>query len=128
MTRGRIAAPANDRFHNPLTMCATHRERLNYGLGSAVAAAPDQRFQLEISMTKIALMAAVAVLAVSAAAPASAHYYRHHQRHHVWVHHGSGAYAYAPHHRRVYNSSNRNERRCQLSPGSPAYEPCMNRP
>lgn len=82
-----------------------------------------------MTLAKIALLAAVGTLAVSAAAPASAHYYRHHHRHHVWVHHAYGPYAYAPrHHRRVYSGSTANERRCQLSPGSQAYEPCLNKP
>ena len=81
------------------------------------------------SLAKIALLAAVGGLfAVSASAPASAHYKRHHHRHHVWVHHGSGSYAYAPRRHRAWSGSSINERRCQLSPASQAYEPCMNRP
>jgi hypothetical protein len=81
------------------------------------------------TFAKLALAATVGALALSAAAPASAHYYRHHHRHHVWVHHGYGAYAYAPRHRgRIYSGTTENERRCQLSPGSQAYEPCLNKP
>jgi len=67
-----------------------------------------------------------------AAAPASAHTKRHHHyRHHVWVHHGHGygSYAYARRHRGpIYSGSTENERRCSLSPGSQAYEPCLNKP
>jgi hypothetical protein len=81
----------------------------------------------DIPMLKIALLAAVGAIAVSAATPASAHSARYHHRHHVWTHHGYGSYAYAPRHRRVYSASTRNERRCQLSPSSLAYEPCLNR-
>ena len=83
-----------------------------------------------MTFAKLALVAAAGVLAVSAAAPASAHWKRHHHRHHAWVHHGyvgHGPYAYAPRHR-VWSGSTRNERRCQLSPGSQAYEPCLNKP
>jgi len=83
------------------------------------------------TIAKFALMAAVGgVLAVTAAAPASsAHYKRHHHRHHVWVHHGYGSYAYARRHRGpIYSGSTENERRCSLSPGSQAYEPCLNKP
>lgn len=77
-------------------------------------------------LVKFALLAAVAgALSVPAAAPSYAHSTRHHH-HHVRVHHGYGAYAYAP--RRHWNSSNRNERNCMLSPGSQRFEPCMNRP
>ena len=76
------------------------------------------------SIAKFALLAAVAgVLSVPAATPSYAHWTRHH---HVRVHHGYGAYAYAP--RRHWNAGNRNERNCMLSPGSQRYEPCMNRP
>jgi hypothetical protein len=75
------------------------------------------------------IAAATAVLALSAAAPASAHTTRHHHRHHAWMHHGSGAYAYAPRHRGpIYSGSTENERRCMKSPGSLGYEPCMNKP
>ncbi|MGN6570122.1 MAG: hypothetical protein ACTHLO_01755 [Pseudolabrys sp.] len=82
-----------------------------------------------MTIAKLALMAAVGgALAFTAAAPASAHSYRHHHRHHVWVHHGYGSYAYAPRHHRVYSGSTENERRCSLSPGSQAYEPCLNKP
>ena len=46
-----------------------------------------------MTLAKIALLAAVGTLAVTAAAPASAHWKRHHHRHHVWVRHSSGSYA-----------------------------------
>ena len=84
-----------------------------------------------MTIAKIALLAAVGALALSAATPASAHYKRHHHhRHHVWVHHGYGPYAYAPRRHRgpIYSGSMLNERRCSLSPGSLAYEPCLNKP
>jgi hypothetical protein len=98
----------------------------------AVPPLPDHltniKLEIPMSIAKLALVAAVGLFAVSAAAPASAHYKRHHHRHHVWVHHGYGPYAYAPRHRaRVYSGSTENERRCRLSPGSQAYEPCLNK-
>lgn len=81
------------------------------------------------TLVKAAVIAAAsAVLAASAAAPASAHWTRHHH-HHAWMHHGYGAYAYAPRHRgAIYSGSTENERRCMKSPGSLGFEPCMNKP
>ena len=79
------------------------------------------------TLAKFAFLAAVGgVLAVSAAAPASAHWTRHHHRHHVRVDHGYGSYAYAG--RRHWNAGNELERRCMLSPSSQQYEPCHNKP
>jgi hypothetical protein len=45
-------------------------------------------------------------------------HYRHHRRYHS----GYGANAYYR-----GNSSDANERKCMLSPGSPNFEPCMSR-
>ena len=83
-----------------------------------------------MTLAMIALLAATGIIAVSVAAPASAtHSKRHHHRHHVWVHHTHGSYAYAPRHRgRIYSGSTENERRCSLSPSSPEYQPCLNKP
>jgi hypothetical protein len=76
------------------------------------------------NIRKFALLAAVAgLLSIPAAGPANAHGYYH--RHHVRVHHGYGAYAYAP--RRHWSASSRNERNCMRSPSSLRYEPCLNR-
>lgn len=80
------------------------------------------------ALAKLALVGAVAsAAAIATATPSSAHWSRyHHHRHHVSMHHGYGAYAYAP--RRHWSSSNRNERNCMMSPSSKHYVPCLNRP
>jgi hypothetical protein len=49
-------------------------------------------------------------------------HYRHHHRYNA----AYGAYAYSGSRYR-YRSSDVNERRCMLSPGSLNYEPCMNK-
>jgi hypothetical protein len=128
----RVRAPANHGFHNPLIDAQGSRRR---GTAADVRPLPPHLTETSNwrqsmkSLAKVALLAAVGgLVAVSATAPASAHYKRHHHRHHVWVHHGYGPYAYAPRRHRVWSGSTINERRCHLSPGSQAYEPCLNKP